>query len=82
MIAGTPALLSSYSQAEAFIHDGVNGFLFDFDSTDSLISKLSYILHNKTILKKIGVNAQMKAKQFVYANNKDLFLKVLVGNNN
>lgn len=79
LIAGTPVLVSSYSQANELIHDGVDGFLYDFNSTEDLKRKIIMIYENKNILESISRAAQEKSKKFIYEGNRKLFLDIFVG---
>ena len=79
MIAGTPALISSYSQSSAIIKNGIDGFIFTFNSVSSLKDKILYILENKSILAIIGENAQSTAKKYTYCFNRGFFLRYLAG---
>ena len=79
LIAGTPALVSSYSQAKELINNGVTGFIYEFGSYDDLKDKIQWILNNKSLLPSVGAEAQKMAVRFTYDGNKDMFLKVMVG---
>ena len=79
MIAGTPVLLSSYSQADSLIKDGKTGFIFEIGNTDSLYEKLIYISKNKEMLRVVSKNAQIDAVKYTYESNKSNFLNYIIG---
>lgn len=79
IIAGTPVLVSAYSQAQSLIKDGESGFIYKFGSNEDLKEKIIWILNNKHVLPEVGKNAQLSGKAFVYEGNRDMFLKIFAG---
>ncbi|MBO7615269.1 MAG: glycosyltransferase [Bacilli bacterium] len=79
MIAGTPALVSSYSQAKTIISDNVNGFIFEMGSKEDLRKRLIEIIEKKDELEKIGIAAQASAQKYTYQYNRKIFLKIMTG---
>ena len=79
LIAGTPVLVSNYSQSKELIIDGYNGYLFEMNSLDSLKEKLKYILNNKDELLKLHNNVLESSKNFIFKNIKDDFLNKIGG---
>ena len=78
-LSGTPALVSSYSQAKMLINDNVDGFIFKLGDQEDLEKKLIAIYDNKSFLESIGVNAQQKSLIYTFEYNKELFIKYIVG---
>ena len=79
LIAGTPCLVSSYSQVDTLIKDGINGYIFKIDNKEDLKAKLIYIVDHKNELQKISKNAQESAEKFTYKYNRDKFLRIMAG---
>lgn len=77
LIAGTPTLLSSYSQAKELVKDGKNGFLFEINSLNDLINKITIIKNSD--ISSISAESQKLAKRYVFEYNKDDFLKSILG---
>jgi len=81
MIAGTPALISSYSQASLLIDDKKNGYIFELGNNEDMYEKIKYIAENKNNLETIGKTAQESAKKYLFIYNKDRFVKLIMGSN-
>lgn len=81
MIAGTPSLVSSYSQANTLIKDNENGFIFKLGSKEDLKARLIEIISHKENLKKISLAAQESAKRYTYSYNRNTFLNIMIGGN-
>lgn len=79
MVAGTPVLVSSYSQVNAIIKNNENGYIFRLGSKSDLQAKLMHIINNKNELKRIAHTAQNSAEKYTYFYNRDTFLKVMMG---
>ncbi len=79
MIAGTPPLVSNYSQAKNIVTDQETGFIFDFNSFEKLKEKLLFILSNRTLIEQCGKNAQNYAKKYTYSWNRKTFIELLTG---
>ena len=79
MIAGTPVLVSSYSQSTHLIKDGFTGFIYEIGNVESLYEKITYIINNRDLLEKIGKNAQEEAQKYTYKANKQIFINYLSG---
>lgn len=79
LIAGTPALVSSYTQVNYLIENNKNGFIFKIGSKDDLKKRILEIMNNKSILKEIGISAQESARRFTYSYNRQTFLNIMVG---
>ena len=79
LIAGTPVLVSNYSQSKELIIEGYNGYLFEMNSLDDLKDKLNFILNNKNKLKGLRKNALESSKKFIYKNIKNDFLGKIGG---
>lgn len=78
-IAGTPVLVSSYSQSKDLIDDSIDGYIFELNNVDDLIKKLRYIYMNKDKLIIVSRNAQQRATKYTYAGNRHFFLKYIAG---
>lgn len=78
-LSGTPALVSSYSQAKTLIEDGHDGFIFKLGDKEDLAEKLLYLSKNRSILKNVGVAAQQKAVIYTYEYNRPIFLSGILG---
>lgn len=79
MIAGTPALVSSYSQAKDLIHNQEDGIIFELNNYDDLVNKIKFCYENYELLKKISNNVQVTAKKFVFSTYKDEFFDFMTG---
>lgn len=79
LIAGTPVLISSYSQAKLLIDDQRNGFIYEINNVSSLAEKIEYILNNRDCLKPVGLAAQELSKKYLFENNKKIFLNTIYG---
>lgn len=79
LIAGTPVLISSYSQAKLLIDNKKNGFIYEINNVSSLIEKLEYIINNRSCLESVGLAAQELSKKYLFKNNKEVFLKTIYG---
>ena len=79
MIAGTPALVSSYSQAKDLIHNQEDGIIFELNNYDDLVNKIRFCYENYELLKKISHNVQVTAKKFVFSTYKDEFFDFMTG---
>lgn len=78
-ISGTPALVSSYSQAKTLIEDGHDGFIFKLGNKEDLAKKLLYLSENRSVLESVGVAAQQKAVIYTYDYNRPIFLNGILG---
>ena len=78
-LSGTPALISSYSQAKLLISDGLDGFIYKINNQDDLISKLLFIYENREKLENIGVSAQKKSIVYTFDYNKEAFVDYIIG---
>lgn len=79
MMAGTPPLISSFSQASTIITDGYNGLVFKIGDATDLKNKILYCQSNLNSLEKIGRITQNYASRFTYKFNRDKFLQKLAG---
>ena len=77
LIAGTPVLLSSYSQAMELVKDGVNGFIFELNNLDNLINKIKQI--SKEDIANVSKNEQILAQKYTFEHNKSQFLNLILG---
>lgn len=77
IIAGTPVLLSAYSQAKELIDDGFNGFICKVNDCLSLKEKILSIMNSD--LKKVSFHSQEKARQFLFSRNKKEFFTYIIG---
>ncbi len=64
MKLGIPVIGSNYGGIPSVITDGVNGFLFDNQSSDSLLKKLHIILNDKNIRRIFVENGRLTADAF------------------
>lgn len=78
-ISGTPALVSSYSQANLLIQNDVTGFIYEIGNIESLQSNLIRLYKDKTLLNKVGLKAQEESKKFLFEYKKKDFFKVIDG---
>lgn len=76
-IAGTPVLVSSYSQAKDLIKEGFNGFIFKINDVESLKSKIIEISKMIGIVRSMRKNVLDFSKIFLYESNKNDFLNYL-----
>lgn len=81
-LSGTPALISSYSQAHLLIEDCVNGFIFKIGDVNDLRDKLIFIINNKKMLEKVGVSAQHRAEKYTFTFNSKNFFECILGEQN
>ena len=79
LIAGTPVLVSNYSQSRELIIEGYNGYIFEMNSLDSLKEKLIFILNNKSKLEDLRKNVLESSRRFIYENVKGDFLDKIGG---
>lgn len=75
LFAGTPVLVSSYSQANEIVVDGENGFIFEINNIESLIEKLIYCYRNKGKLGLMRKKVIDSSKTFTYDYNASDFLR-------
>lgn len=66
LIAGTPVLVSSYSQVSELIENDYNGFIFDINNFSSLKEILLKIVDEKDQLTTKSKNAIESSKKFIY----------------
>ena len=78
-IAGTPSLVSSYSQANLLIQDGVTGFIYEISNVGSLKAYLKKIYKDRKLLEKVGMKAQEESKKYIFEHNKECFFKAIDG---
>ena len=78
-IAGTPALVSSYSQANLLVNDGVDGFIYRIGDVEDLKDKILSVYRDKAKLEAIGKAAQEKAKSYLFEYNKETFFEAILG---
>lgn len=79
LIAGVPVLVSSFSQSSLLIEDNVNGIIFELGSKDDLKAKLREAYANKDKILEMRKNAFNSGQKFLYSENKDIFLKAVLG---
>lgn len=79
LIAGTPVILSSFSQSHDLISDKKDGLIFEIDNKESLKKTLLFAIENKAIIGTMKDNARLKGKSFSFENNRELIAKVLEG---
>lgn len=79
LIAGLPVLISNYSQAPLLIEDNSSGLIYDFDNVESLKNRLDYIYKNPDLLAKLAKNAYKNGSNYLYINNRKIFLETILG---
>ena len=79
LIAGTPVLVSNYSQSKELVIENYNGFFFDLADLGSLEQKLKDIYLRKDQLLEMRENVKNSSKQFVYKNIEGDFLRYIGG---
>lgn len=77
LIAGTPALLSSYSQAKELVEDNVSGFIFELGNKQDLINRLM-IIKNADLVS-VSKKSQLTAEKYLFSYNKDNFIRLILG---
>lgn len=81
LLAGTPVLCSSYSQAPLLITNGVDGMIFTINDLDSLRCKLNEILElTSEELKIYHKNAYINANRYDYKSQRKKFITFITGN--
>lgn len=78
-LSGTPALISSYSQAKLLISDGSDGFIYKINDQEDLLNKLLFIYNHRDKLENVGLSAQKKSIIYTFEYNKKNFLNFIVG---
>ena len=78
-IAGTPALVSSYSQANLLIKSNETGLIFEIGNIESLQNCIEKLYKDRELLKSIGIKAQEDSKKYVFEYNKDTFFEAING---
>lgn len=78
-IAGTPVLVSSYSQAHLLVEKDVSGFIYEIGNKDELKKSIINLLENKELLKKNGLVAQERSKKYLFSENKGVFIECITG---
>ena len=81
-ISGTPVLVSSYNQSRLLIQENSTGFIFSIGNENDLADKLTRLYNNQSELERVGKNAQRESAVYTYQNNKNTFLKMIMGENN
>lgn len=79
LIAGVPVLVSSFSQAGLLIKDEVDGIIFELGNKRDLKEKLINIYLNRKNVLKMRENAAKNGKKFLYSENRNVFLKAILG---
>lgn len=78
-IAGTPVLISSYSQANLLVKKDVTGFIYEIGNKDELKKAILRLLENKDLLEKAGIAAQEDSKKYLFSENKSTFIECITG---
>ena len=78
-IAGTPALISSYSQAHLLVDNEKTGFIYEISNLEDLEKHIIYLLNNKSVLPAVGKAAQQASKKYLYSENKSNFIECITG---
>lgn len=79
LIAGTPVIVSSYSQAKSLISDGKNGFVFQIGNVDSLTTILLALCNGKKNFSFLRKNAFDSGSLYLYSTNRSAFVSSLLG---
>lgn len=79
LIAGVPVLVSSFSQADSLVRNNIDGVIFEIGNKKDLKEKLKEIHKNKDKIVKMRENAAESGKKFLYNQNRDIFLKSILG---
>lgn len=79
-LAGTPVLVSRYSQATELINDGENGLIFELNNVDSLKEKIEYIMSlSLEEINNFKKHAYESGEKFTYHYNRKRFLTYITG---
>lgn len=79
-LAGTPVLVSRYSQATELINDGENGLIFELNNVDSLKEKVEYIMSLPVEeINNFKKHAYESGEKFTYYYNRKRFLTYITG---
>lgn len=80
LLAGTPVLCSSYSQAPLLITEGVDGMIFSINDLDSMRYKLNEILKlTAEELRSYHKNAFSSANKYDYKSQRNKFITLITG---
>ena len=80
MIAGTPAIISSYSQSKELVANGKNGYIFEIGSSADLEEKINVFASlDKNKLDEMSEECQDRAQQFLFKNNMKSFFEIITG---
>ncbi len=77
LIAGTPVLVSNYSQSKELITDGYNGYVFEMNDQIDLKKKLKGILNNKSDLTSMRSNVKESSKKFIFKYVENNFYRLI-----
>lgn len=77
MSFGKPVIGTRNPGLDDFIEDGVNGFLVSPGNSDELQSRMELLLTNSNLVKKMGENARIRAKEMSYDKVASRFLEVI-----
>lgn len=76
MASGTPVVSSNIAGYRQVINDGENGLLFDPHSPQDIKQKISRLLQNENLKKKLIENGLESAKQYDWLNVTDRILEI------
>jgi glycosyltransferase involved in cell wall biosynthesis len=77
-----PVLVADVKPASELVNDGIDGFILPVNNPTKWSEKVSYLLDNKEICRKMGINARTKLErkyslEFVIDNIESLYLSLL-----
>lgn len=82
LIAGTPILSSSFTQADELLKNNYNSLLFEFNNNDDMKKRLLDFFAGNKDYHLLRHNAFLSGQKFTYDYNRKKFLKIVCGDSN
>lgn len=79
LIAGTPVLSSSFTQADELLDNNKNSLIYEFNNNDDMKRKLVSFLGNDELYQTLKSGAFKSGYKFTFSYNRDAFLKIICG---
>ena len=79
LIAGTPILSSSFTQADELLSDGQDSLLYEFNNNEDMKKQLLRFLGDEKMYQTFRKGALSSGEKFTYSYNRNAFLKLICG---
>lgn len=77
MASGIPVMVTRSSGAEEVVRDGIEGWMIEEQSEQSIVDRLEWIMKNRQALPEMGFAAAKRAENFTWASYENKILEII-----